>query len=93
MDPGPRLQVCKWTGCGENFPTSKELHDHVRDSHVANEVAVAGSFTCGWGSCPTTTKRRGKLVSHLLVHVNYKAHKCNMCEKTYKRPHELKKHQ
>ncbi|KAL9086341.1 MAG: hypothetical protein Q9159_004241 [Coniocarpon cinnabarinum] len=68
------------------------LQDHVCERHVGRKSTNNLNLQCQWGSCRTTTVKRDHITSHIRVHVPLKPHRCEFCQKTFKRPQDLKKH-
>ncbi|KAF2455746.1 hypothetical protein BDY21DRAFT_323515 [Lineolata rhizophorae] len=84
--------TCQWASCGERCTTASELYDHVCERHVGRKSTNNLNLTCQWGNCRTTTVKRDHITSHIRVHVPLKPHKCDFCNKAFKRPQDLKKH-
>jgi len=68
------------------------LQNHLCDIHVGRKSTNNLCLTCAWGTCRTTTVKRDHITSHIRVHVPLKPHKCEFCQKAFKRPQDLKKH-
>jgi hypothetical protein len=83
---------CEWVNCNDRLPTPEKLYDHVCEKHVGRKSTNNLNLTCGWGNCRTTTVKRDHITSHIRVHVPLKPHKCDFCQKAFKRPQDLKKH-
>ncbi|KAF2664064.1 hypothetical protein BT63DRAFT_460365 [Microthyrium microscopicum] len=83
---------CEWVGCQDRLPTPEKLYDHVCEKHVGRKSTNNLNLTCAWGNCRTTTVKRDHITSHIRVHVPLKPHKCDFCQKAFKRPQDLKKH-
>jgi uncharacterized Zn-finger protein len=66
--------------------------DHVCERHVGRKSTNNLNLTCSWGTCRTTTVKRDHITSHIRVHIPLKPHKCDFCQKAFKRPQDLKKH-
>jgi hypothetical protein len=64
----------------------------VCERHVGRKSTNNLNLTCAWGPCHTTTVKRDHITSHIRVHVPLKPHKCDFCQKAFKRPQDLKKH-
>ncbi|KAI9702209.1 MAG: hypothetical protein M1820_006291 [Bogoriella megaspora] len=84
--------TCQWSGCGERCPNPEQLYDHVCERHIGRKSTNNLCLTCQWGTCRTTTVKRDHITSHIRVHVPLKPHKCDFCQKAFKRPQDLKKH-
>ncbi|KAF2091541.1 hypothetical protein K490DRAFT_32951 [Saccharata proteae CBS 121410] len=85
--------TCLWQNCGERCATPSDLYDHVCERHVGRKSTNNLNLTCQWGQCRITTVKRDHITSHIRVHVPLKPHKCPTCDKSFKRPQDLKKHQ
>ncbi|GEQ68531.1 hypothetical protein JCM33374_g2199 [Metschnikowia sp. JCM 33374] len=83
---------CHWEGCNEIFHVPELLYDHLCYEHVGRKSSNNLSLTCKWEGCGITTVKRDHITSHLRVHVPLKPHHCSMCNKSFKRPQDLKKH-
>jgi uncharacterized Zn-finger protein len=68
------------------------VKDHVCERHVGRKSTNNLNLTCSWGTCRTTTVKRDHITSHIRVHIPLKPHKCDFCQKAFKRPQDLKKH-
>ncbi|KAL9069074.1 MAG: hypothetical protein Q9157_006288, partial [Trypethelium eluteriae] len=84
--------TCQWNGCGERCANPEQLYDHVCERHIGRKSTNNLCLTCQWGTCRTTTVKRDHITSHIRVHVPLKPHKCDFCQKAFKRPQDLKKH-
>ena len=81
---------CNWgAACGMKFTTSCDLYTHVSQQHVGEKV-----LECQWEICKYTAVKKRHLESHIMVHINYFPHKCNVegCDKSFKRKYDLRKH-
>lgn len=83
---------CHWEKCTEVFDVPEKLYDHLCLEHVGRKSSNNLSLTCKWEGCGTTTVKRDHITSHLRVHVPLKPHHCDLCNKSFKRPQDLKKH-
>ncbi|KAI9653754.1 MAG: hypothetical protein M1821_006949 [Bathelium mastoideum] len=84
--------TCQWNGCGDRCSNPEQLYDHVCERHIGRKSTNNLCLTCQWGTCRTTTVKRDHITSHIRVHVPLKPHKCDFCQKAFKRPQDLKKH-
>lgn len=86
--------TCKWSNpvCREQFQTPEELYQHLTEVHVGRKSNNNLNLTCRWEQCNTTVIKRDHITSHLRVHVALKPHTCPKCQKSFKRPQDLKKH-
>lgn len=66
--------------------------EHVCECHVGRKTNHSLNLICRWGACKNTTVKRDHMKSHVQVHVPYRPHKCEFCDRTFKRPQDLKKH-
>jgi len=92
--PTGTQQTCKWSNpiCRELFQTPEDLYQHLTEVHVGRKSNNNLNLTCRWEQCNTTVIKRDHITSHLRVHVALKPHTCPKCNKSFKRPQDLKKH-
>ena len=71
--------ICKWdrSQCDtEAFPSSEELHAHVKNKHLANlESTSEGEtpdFTCKWATCQHSAPTLDSLATHAWTHLPLK---------------------
>ncbi|KAI9680965.1 MAG: hypothetical protein M1829_001045 [Trizodia sp. TS-e1964] len=99
------LLRCRWHRCGERQTSAEALYtnvvkicsssvwqEHICERHIGRKSTSNLNLVCGWGNCRTSTIKRDHITSHVRVHVPLKPHRCTVCEKTFKRPQDLKKH-
>ncbi|KAJ1920404.1 hypothetical protein H4219_001380 [Mycoemilia scoparia] len=88
------LLICKWKGCkAEPFTDPDTLYAHLTQTHIGRKATGNLCLDCHWDGCSTKTTKRDHITSHLRVHIPLKPHKCLLCDKTFKRPQDLKKHE
>lgn len=85
--------ACEWTGCTKAFADAETLYNHLCADHVGRKSTNNLCLTCHWKDCGTTCAKRDHITSHLRVHTPLKPHQCDVCQKTFKRPQDLKKHE
>ncbi|KIP11794.1 hypothetical protein PHLGIDRAFT_44970, partial [Phlebiopsis gigantea 11061_1 CR5-6] len=66
---------------------------HLCNDHVGRKSTGNLCLTCRWRDCNTTCAKRDHITSHLRVHTPLKPHVCEVCNKPFKRPQDLKKHE
>ncbi|KAF7979383.1 hypothetical protein HWV62_42474 [Athelia sp. TMB] len=89
--PGPQLtHKCEWLDCKLYFADPETLYTHLCNDHIGRKSTNNLCLTCKWKDCGTTCAKRDHITSHLRVHTPLKPHICN---KTFKRPQDLKKHE
>lgn len=84
--------VCKWLNCSLKFDNAEALYSHLCEQHVGRKSTNNLSLTCRWDKCHVSTVKRDHITSHIRVHVPLKPYKCEVCNKNFKRPQDLKKH-
>ncbi|KAJ1920064.1 hypothetical protein H4219_001593 [Mycoemilia scoparia] len=88
------MLFCKWKGChSKPFSDPDTLYAHLTQAHIGRKATGNLCLDCHWDGCTTKTTKRDHITSHLRVHIPLKPHKCLLCDKTFKRPQDLKKHE
>ncbi|KAK3825857.1 MAG: hypothetical protein J3Q66DRAFT_309326, partial [Benniella sp.] len=85
--------VCRWDSCLLNFDDAEVLYDHIKNAHVGRKAQHNLCLTCKWENCVATFGKRDHITSHVRVHVDLKPYGCIVCNKVFKRPQDLKKHE
>ncbi|KAG1174847.1 hypothetical protein G6F70_004509 [Rhizopus microsporus] len=84
---------CRWKGCTKLFSDPEQLYSHLTNDHVGRKSTGNLCLTCHWEDCDVSVIKRDHITSHLRVHVPSKPHHCAYCDKSFKRPQDLKKHE
>lgn len=84
--------ACQWGSCTNTFSSAEDLYTHLCEVHVGRKSTNNLSLTCRWRDCRVITVKRDHITSHIRVHVPLKPYKCDLCNKNFKRPQDLKKH-
>ncbi|KAH7904068.1 hypothetical protein BJ138DRAFT_36096 [Hygrophoropsis aurantiaca] len=87
------LHVCQWIGCSSSFSDPKVLYNHLCNDHIGRKRTNNRCLTCKWTDCGTSCAKRDQITSHLRIHTPLKPYVCEICEKSFKRPQDLKKHE
>ncbi|KAG8924315.1 hypothetical protein FRC01_011669 [Tulasnella sp. 417] len=87
------LLRCQWEGCTVECPDGDQLYLHLCNQHIGRKSTNNLCLTCKWNNCGTTCSKRDHITSHLRVHIPLKPHICEVCDKSFKRPQDLKKHE
>ncbi|XP_023292625.1 transcription factor grauzone-like isoform X5 [Lucilia cuprina] len=86
-EPKPEKIPQKCPFCNKWYSSKSSVQDHIRNMHTDNDIEHRCP-TCGFVS--TTAKA---LKKHILFnHDAVRRHKCNLCEKAFKRPQDIKEH-
>ncbi|ORZ16320.1 hypothetical protein BCR42DRAFT_451282 [Absidia repens] len=85
--------TCHWKLCSNQYLDPEQLYNHLTNDHVGRKSTGNLCLTCQWENCDVTVVKRDHITSHLRVHVPLKPHHCHSCEKSFKRPQDLKKHE
>ncbi|KAI8448863.1 hypothetical protein BY996DRAFT_6419207 [Phakopsora pachyrhizi] len=87
--------VCKWSNpqCQKAFHTAEDLFSHLCDVHVGRKRHGNLTLTCGWEGCDHKAAKRDHMTSHMMVHCPLQTNVCGICEKTFKRSYDLRKHE
>ncbi|KAL5519254.1 hypothetical protein ACEPAH_937 [Sanghuangporus vaninii] len=89
----PPSHACAWQDCSLSFSDPEQLYNHLCNDHIGRKSTNNLTLTCRWKECNTTCAKRDHVTSHLRVHVPLKPHNCEVCDKKFKRPQDLKKHE
>ncbi|CAL9731026.1 pH-response transcription factor pacC/Rim101p [Monosporozyma unispora] len=84
--------ICQWENCDLKFDQAELLYHHLCQDHVGRKSQKNLQLNCHWANCKVTTEKRDHITSHLRVHVPLKPFSCSSCNKSFKRPQDLKKH-
>ncbi|EKM61402.1 uncharacterized protein PHACADRAFT_82703, partial [Phanerochaete carnosa HHB-10118-sp] len=84
---------CLWVDCDKVWSDPETLYNHLCNDHIGRKSTGNLCLTCKWKDCNTTCAKRDHITSHLRVHTPLKPHVCEVCNKPFKRPQDLKKHE
>ncbi|KAI8334012.1 hypothetical protein BC941DRAFT_357154 [Chlamydoabsidia padenii] len=93
MESIHKLFTCHWGQCSNQYTDPEQLYHHLTNDHVGRKSMGNLCLTCHWENCDVTVVKRDHITSHLRVHVPLKPHHCHSCDKSFKRPQDLKKHE
>ncbi|XP_028253173.1 zinc finger protein aebp2-like [Parambassis ranga] len=87
--------ICCWDHCQLHFPSSPDLAEHIRATHVDGQRG--GVFVCLWKSCKvynTPSTSQSWLQRHMLTHSGDKPFKCVVggCNATFASQGGLARH-
>ncbi|KAL0085514.1 hypothetical protein J3Q64DRAFT_1102016 [Phycomyces blakesleeanus] len=88
-----KLYKCRWMACDDQFAEPEGLYSHLTNDHVGRKSTGNLCLTCCWENCDVSVIKRDHITSHIRVHIPLKPHRCTFCERTFKRPQDLKKHE
>lgn len=91
--PSAPSHKCLWDACSKAFVDPEHLYNHLCNDHIGRKSTNNLCLTCRWKDCGTSCAKRDHITSHLRVHTPLKPHVCEICEKSFKRPQDLKKHE
>lgn len=91
--PSAPSHKCLWDACSKAFVDPEHLYNHLCNDHIGRKSTNNLCLTCRWRDCGTSCAKRDHITSHLRVHTPLKPHVCEICEKSFKRPQDLKKHE
>ncbi|KAI8919838.1 hypothetical protein DFJ77DRAFT_450137 [Powellomyces hirtus] len=93
---------CPWrledeTLCSIPYTDPEALYLHLTDAHVGRKTTGNLCLSCRVLNCTQALDdqpflKRDHITSHLRSHVPLKANPCQTCSKSFKWPHDLKKH-
>ncbi|RKP34481.1 hypothetical protein BJ085DRAFT_10071, partial [Dimargaris cristalligena] len=66
---------------------------HITQCHIGRKASNNLCLTCHWDNCRFQAKKRDHITSHMRSHIDYRPHLCPLCQKSFKRPQDLKKHE
>ena len=82
---------CEWVAidreCGLQFKNPNECYEHVRRSHINSKTVK-----CRWSDCSSVSRTRCNLTNHILIHIPIVSGICYLCNETFKRKHNYRKH-
>ncbi|KAH9441809.1 hypothetical protein MJO29_015155 [Puccinia striiformis f. sp. tritici] len=87
--------VCKWSkpDCFKTFSSAEEMFNHLCDCHVGRKRSGNLSLSCSWEGCDHKAAKRDHMTSHMMVHCPLQTNVCGICDKTFKRSYDLRKHE
>ncbi|PVZ98976.1 hypothetical protein BB558_005022 [Smittium angustum] len=84
---------CSWENCtSKGFPDADHLYAHLTSEHIGRKTKGNLCLECKWEGCKVVTTKRDHITSHVRIHIPLKPHMCPLCNKAFKRPQDLKKH-
>ncbi|TDL28235.1 hypothetical protein BD410DRAFT_894317 [Rickenella mellea] len=89
----PAPLKCQWEHCSKSYSDADVLYNHLCNDHIGRKSTNNLCLTCKWKDCGTSCAKRDHITSHLRVHTPLKPHVCEVCNKSFKRPQDLKKHE
>ncbi|KAI8832166.1 hypothetical protein BC829DRAFT_408855 [Chytridium lagenaria] len=94
--PGPPPSMADLSS-SSNMVISTDLYNHITQAHVRKKTVRGGpsDLYCRWLGCkhgPRPFSKRNHIVSHCRAHVDLWPNTCAQCERSFKWPHDLKKH-
>ncbi|KAJ3104781.1 hypothetical protein HDU97_008849 [Phlyctochytrium planicorne] len=84
--------------CNQEMQSATELYQHITQAHVRVKKSSRNAepdLYCRWLGCkhgPKPFTKRNHIVSHCRCHVDLWSSTCAQCERSFKWPHDLKKH-
>ncbi|KZT10085.1 uncharacterized protein LAESUDRAFT_722235 [Laetiporus sulphureus 93-53] len=85
--------VCRWTGCGQTFPSCDELTAHIAMTHVGGGRA---HYDCHWDTCSRHDDHgfasKQKILRHLQSHTGHRPFQCEICRQNFSEAATLAQH-
>ena len=73
--------MCKWNNCNQALDV--DVLEHL-GAHIGYPKANTFVGNCKWDDCGLPKKTRGAMLSHILVHMDFRPYQCD-CGKSFKR--------
>ncbi len=79
--------VCEWSYCYRKLKSQSQALYHVKYDHIQSKETQ-----CQWTNCKSKSTSRSNLINHLYKHISVIEGICYLCQKTFKRTADFKKH-
>ncbi|RPD76584.1 hypothetical protein L226DRAFT_460810 [Lentinus tigrinus ALCF2SS1-7] len=85
--------TCKWTGCGQSFPSCNALTEHIASAHIGSGCA---HYDCFWEGCSRNGDHgfasKQKISRHMQSHTGHRPFQCNVCGQNFSEAATLAQH-
>ncbi|TFK94160.1 hypothetical protein K466DRAFT_477221 [Polyporus arcularius HHB13444] len=89
----PSSHNCKWTGCGQSFPSCNALTEHIASAHIGSGRA---HYDCFWEGCARNGDHgfasKQKISRHMQSHTGHRPFPCNVCGQNFSEAATLAQH-
>ncbi|KAI9617903.1 hypothetical protein H4Q26_012768 [Puccinia striiformis f. sp. tritici PST-130] len=69
------------------------MFNHLCDCHVGRKRSGNLSLSCSWEGCDHKGRQARSYDIHMMVHCPLQTNVCGICDKTFKRSYDLRKHE
>ncbi|KAI0693187.1 hypothetical protein C8T65DRAFT_585995 [Cerioporus squamosus] len=85
--------ICKWTDCGQSFPSCNALTEHIASAHIGSGRA---HYDCHWEGCSRNGDHgfasKQKISRHMQSHTGHRPFQCSVCGQNFSEAATLAQH-